>query len=117
MLKHVDSKSPVIVENLLNKKAKVIESTKRKEQLQKMTCDLKNLVPPGMRPIKQVELCAKWKKIVPVDKKDLTCPRPSQDIMKQVKEEKKVKKDSKKRKTDTVLTSIESTFMSKNLFE
>ena len=61
------------------------------------------LVPPGIKPIKQVELYQKWRKFVLDDYKDILCPFPGQDVVdavtKQKKESKKSKKGTKRRST------------------
>ena len=42
--------------------------------LRKLDAPTKN--PPGLRDVKQVELCAKWRKHVTDDAKDIICPNP-----------------------------------------
>ena len=42
---------------------------------------------PGMNPRKEVELFTKWRPLVPMEFQDITCPRPSDEIMAMVKNE------------------------------
>ena len=48
---------------------------------------------PGLKPIKHVHLYTKWRKILPQQYKDITCPLPSNDIIMAVKKKKKKKND------------------------
>jgi hypothetical protein len=54
------------------------------------------LKPPGMRPTKQVELYKKFRPFVPRQFWDETCPKPSDEVLMQVKDE-----TAKKRKQKT----------------
>jgi hypothetical protein len=56
--------------------------------------ELQTLKAPGLRPIKQVELYKKFRPFVPREFWEDTCPRPSDEVLAQVKDE-----SSKKRKT------------------
>jgi hypothetical protein len=56
--------------------------------------ELQTLKAPGLRPIKQVELYKKFRPFVPCEFWEDTCPRPSDEVLTQVKDE-----SSKKRKT------------------
>ena len=42
---------------------------------------------PGLKPRKQVEMYTKWRPLLPEDKKDITCPRPSNKVFAAVKAE------------------------------
>lgn len=42
---------------------------------------------PGLKPRKQVEMYTKWRPLLPEDKKDITCPRPSDQVFAAVKAE------------------------------
>ena len=55
------------------------------------------LTPPGLPPIKQYELWHLWRKIVPDEHKDITCPKQSDKVLKKYKE----KNENKKTKTKT----------------
>jgi hypothetical protein len=57
------------------------------------------LNPPGLRPIKKVELYIKFRPFVPRQFWDETCPKPSDEVLMQVKD-----KTAKKRKHKTVAT-------------
>lgn len=86
-----------------NKKCRYIENpVERMQEISKMLENLKVLEPPGLRPIKQVELFSKWAPLLPKYAADITCPRPSDDVMKVVRDEKRSKaalSHSKKKKT------------------
>jgi cell division septation protein DedD len=55
-----------------------------------------DLKPPGLRPIKQVEMYKKFRLFVPRRFWDETCPKPSDEVMMQIKDE-----TAKKRKQKT----------------
>ena len=59
---------------------------------------LKNKKRPGLRDIKQVDLYEKWGPLVPVQFRDEICPKPSDKILKSVKEERKAKRNTKQYK-------------------
>ena len=65
-----------------------------------MRKELKKLKPPGIRPMKQMEMYQKWRKIVPQLYWADTCPEPTEEIkdyVKSRKEERKVQKREEKR--------------------
>ena len=51
--------------------------------------------PPGLKPIKQVELYKNWRPLVPDEYKDAICPKPSDTILEVVKKERAEKKKKK----------------------
>ena len=53
------------------------------------------ITPPGLKPIKQVELYKKWGPVVPEEFRDEICPKPSDRIINQVKSERAQKLKSK----------------------
>ena len=59
---------------------------------------------PGLSEIKQVELFTKWRHLLDDESKDITCPEPSKEASKRVKEakidRKKLKEDVKKKKAE-----------------
>jgi len=55
------------------------------------------LKPPGMKPIKQVELWKKWGPFIPEDERNELCPKPPNDVIKAVAQEKASKQAGKKR--------------------
>ena len=57
--------------------------------------ELKTLKPQPLRPIKQVELYTKWGPLLPKWAAEITCPRPSDEVIKGVKENRN-KKNRKK---------------------
>ena len=91
-----------LIPNRRSRKAMVLSKATRKLAIAQMTNELKVLKPPGLREIKAVEMFTKWRNVVPNDhRRDIICPRPSEEIMKRVKEEKNKKvRDSTKRKKD-----------------
>ena len=66
--------------------------------------ELVNCDPPGLNELKQVELYTKWRKIVPKEHWESTCPKPRQEILDRVKNEKKVKARKRKQVKDEKLT-------------
>ena len=46
-------------------------------------------VSPGITPQKQVHLFLKWRKMVPDEYKDITCPQPTPESVAQLKESNK----------------------------
>ena len=59
--------------------------------MKRMEFDLKVLKEPGIRPIKQVELYQKWRPLLPKEKRDLTCPKPTAEVMTKVRDDKRAK--------------------------
>jgi hypothetical protein len=45
------------------------------------------LTPPGLKPIKQVELWKKWGPLIPEDERDALCPKPPDNIISAVAKE------------------------------
>ena len=93
--------APITVEDFLptnrNKKAKVMDAEARKNAIDKMLSELKILEPPGLREIKQVELYIKWGPLMPSDKeRNETCPKPSDEVLAKVKDERNEKQKEKK---------------------
>jgi hypothetical protein len=68
-----------------------------RKSLHKKLCLLyavpKKLDGPGLKPLKHLHLYTKWRKILPQEYKDITCPLPSNDIIMSVKKKSKRKKD------------------------
>ena len=82
-----------------NRIALRLNEEERVEKLKRMVFDLKVLKEPGIRPIKQVELFQKWRPLLPKEKRDITCPKPSEDVMTKVRNDKRAKAATvKKRK-------------------
>jgi hypothetical protein len=67
------------------------DSAKRIHKM--ITHKLETLTPPGLNPMKQVELFTKWRKFVPTHLQDEVCPEPATEIMKNVR---KLKQDKRK---------------------
>ena len=67
------------------------DGPKRKHET--LTSELENLTPPGLKPMKQAESFAKWRKFVPPCSQDEVCPEPAPEMMKNVR---KLKQDKQK---------------------
>ena len=66
---------------------------------------LESVVPPGIPPIKQVELFSKYRALIPESFRDVTCPDPGEDIKKKITSEQNTRKQenvrSRKSKSKT----------------
>jgi hypothetical protein len=49
--------------------------------IKNMLNELQNLEPPGIQPIKQVDLFTKWRKLLKPENQDKTCPKPADDVL------------------------------------
>ena len=67
----------------------------RKQKLETMSLD--TISPPGMKPIKQVEMYKKWRKFVPKKYREEVCPRLTDKVLGIVSKMKKDKRDAKKK--------------------
>ena len=68
----------------------------------------KNFLPkPGLKPIKQVHLFTKWRKVVPYPYKDELCPLPSNQVIELVLK----KRPKKKSVTTSALTTVTETLL------
>jgi hypothetical protein len=68
-----------------NKKSNVHTKENRKRLIANMEVDLKQPTPPGLRPIKQVELWKKWGPLLPESAREVTCPKPPDEIIESIK--------------------------------
>ena len=66
----------------------------RLQELQQFT--LKNVPPPGLREIKQVELFTKWRKFVLAEFQDEICPKPPDEVIASVQ---KTRSDNNKERS------------------
>ena len=80
------------------RKYKDLTIDERVVQLRLIEDELMQLTPPGLPPIKQFELWHKWRKIVPDEHKDITCPKPSDEVLKKYKEKKMKTRRQKQKK-------------------
>jgi hypothetical protein len=64
------------------------------------------LTPPGLRPIKQVKLWKKFRPFVPQWYWDELCPRPSDEVIAQVKDDKSQKRKHKVGKKAAMSTPL-----------
>lgn len=53
----------------------------------------KTIPNPGLSDIKQVHLYTKWRKLVPIEFQDITCPKPNENVISRIKKDTKAKKD------------------------
>jgi hypothetical protein len=67
---------------------------------------IETLTPPGLRPIKQVELWKKFRPFVPRQYWDELCPRPSDEVIAQVKDDTPQKRKHKVGKKATTATPL-----------
>ena len=56
----------------------------RKRLIANMEADLKKLMPPGLCPVKQVELWKRWGALLPEGAREVTCPKPSDEIIESI---------------------------------
>jgi hypothetical protein len=68
----------------------------RAEQLETLLPSV--LIPPGLKEIKMVELFTKFPPFLKPINMDKTCPYPGDEVMARIRESKRVKISSKKRK-------------------
>ena len=81
-----------------------MSTPERRAAISKMPDELEVLPRPELRDIKAVELYTKWRPIIPSWARDLTCPKPSDDVLQKVKLSRsvKIKERTQKRKLDEV---------------
>ena len=66
------------------------------ERLQKLEQASPPIIPPaGIADIKQVELYTKYRPLLPPEYQDIMCPKPSNEVMAKVKDEKNSKRTMK----------------------
>jgi hypothetical protein len=79
---------------------------------------LETLVPPGIPPIKQVELFSKYRSLLPEPFRDITCPDPGEDIKFKIKNERNTKqRDRKKSKIELGLEEVKKELAAKQIME
>ena len=54
-----------------------------------------NLPKPGLSVLKQVHMYTKWRPLLPVEMQDITCPKPTDDVVKECKSNLKKKREMK----------------------
>ena len=50
-----------------------------------MIKELQVLEPPGLAEIKQVEMFTKWRSLLKKENQDVTCPKPTDEVMARIK--------------------------------
>ena len=68
--------------------------------------ELEVLLRPELKDIKAVELYTKWRPLLPSWARDITCPKPSDDVIKKIKLSKSTK--TKERTEKRELKELES---------
>ena len=81
----------------------------RKEMIKKMNLEV--IPAPGVNPYKQVELYSKYGKLLKKEDREITCPRPSEEIFDLVTEEKNINKKRKDDKKNLQLQLMEQADM------
>jgi hypothetical protein len=75
---------------------------RRDEMIENILNNKTTLIPPGLKPIKQVELRKKWGHFIPEDERDELCPKPSDDVIQQVAQEKAANATKRRRTRSSV---------------
>ena len=100
MHKKDDNEAPERADDLTpkktNKKAQYRAPEVRASLISNMLCELEKLEPPGLAPIKQVEMYTKWRPLLKPCNQEITCPRPSEDVIQKVKNEQNAKARNKR---------------------
>ena len=71
------------------KKGNALQPEERKRLLQNALSNLKKIIKPGVKPIKQIELATKWRPLVPEEYQDDVCPIPPPDVVAKYKNDKR----------------------------
>ena len=91
-----------------NRKCRYMPSKERKAAIARMANEIKVLTSPGLRDIKAVELYTKWGPLIPEWVRESTCPRPSDEVILAVKNNRKEKAHARTRRK-RVHAAIEET--------
>lgn len=90
LLKQDDNDSIIRIDDLMptnkSRKARRLNPEVRAQEIARMEQELKQLNPTPLKPIKQVELWKKWGPLLPEGAREETCPRPSDDVIKSIKD-------------------------------
>ena len=90
LLKQDTSESTMRYDNLLptrrSRKAQRLNPEERIRKIAQMETELVQLKPTPLKPIKQVELWKKWAPLLPQEFRDITCPKPSDEVINSIKE-------------------------------
>mmetsp|Transcript_29630 Transcript_29630/g.43116 ORF Transcript_29630/g.43116 Transcript_29630/m.43116 type:complete len:98 (+) Transcript_29630:515-808(+) len=75
-----------------------MEPQQRSVAIKNMLSELQPLPPPGIQDIKQVEMYTKWRHLLPDYAKDVTCPKPSDTVIKKIRDERNAKAKARQNK-------------------
>ena len=66
--------------------------------------------PPGLNKLKQVDLYKKWRPLLPPQFRDITCPKPPDTIVLEVREERRTKARHRqqKKKAEKAGTAVDA---------
>ena len=85
LLKQDHAQAPIREDNLKptnrNRKARQMDAAERDAKLKEMEDKLEELIPTPLKPIKQVELYKKWRPLIPLEFREITCPKPSDEVI------------------------------------
>ena len=99
LLKKDDVNAEERLDNLLPTRAFRVavhlNEEERKLAISNLLGELAPLTPPGIAPIKQCELYNKWRKLLKVQNRDLTCPKPTDEVLNSVRAERNKKRRKK----------------------
>ena len=98
LLKQDDNDADVRLDNLKpatrsrSQHARILNPEERAEAISNMEQNLLQLNAPPLRPIKQVKLWStKWGPLLPWNVRDITCPKPSDEVIASIKSENREK--------------------------
>jgi len=109
-----------LLPNKRNRKAPVMNPKDRAEAIRHMERNLKQLVPTPLKPLKQYELWKRWRPLLPEYARDITCPKPSDEVIKSIKERTRnkgrIRTAAKKQKTveESIVDSTSSSVCDNN---
>lgn len=88
--------TPTIAQDLLKR------GTNTPDRFAKLrTPVIDTITPPGVPPIKQVELFTKYRALIPEAFRDITCPDPGDEITKKIKSDRNTKQRERKKTKKT----------------
>jgi len=116
LLKQDDNDSIIRIDDLMpttkSRKARRLNPEVRAQEIARMEQELNQLNPTPLKPIKQVELWKKWGPLLPEGARKEMCPRPSDDVIKSIKDRnsEKGKLNAKQKKLQNATKSSDNSF-------